>query len=625
MKMPPEPAALERVLAPVDDRAVQPLLAVAKRPRAQRLLRLAEIVAALVIVALFAFGVVMVATMVSWLYVGLGVLLLAGWPLSIGLLPIRLRVLQLVGIGPVALLVPLLALLGTDVLWSSAGLPRPSPAAGLAIAAVVVTAVAEFYLRWIGREPPPRHWLWAAYSVVAGIALAVLTSQDLPALGLVATAIFVGIALGLYLERKVGNSIRHPLWWALLLSGVALVILPLLAETIEGGRLSLTLLLVAAVITIVAALHGLWRPGDDERRHRLAAWALSIGVVCGIALPLLAFAFVRITSAAPSPAREEPLPAAGAPKPLPRAAVDHRPILLFDSGERFRTPLDVDEMLASGDVELCPEGNGLLAACRSIYGAGDLRNGFGNLRFDTQRVEDDVVATTIYAHAVADKLHPGWTDIDYWWYLPDNPANTAQGAMCGAGLVIPEITCFDHQSDWEGATVVVDERQDPVAVHFAAHDHVVDVPWATLQAAMSGPALRPYAAGRDVADHPLVFVALGTHAAYPLPCLSSTCAGNTVFEDNRHDGRHAWPDAPCSAPGCVTAFPQPANGAGTASWNAFDGHWGSAVCVANVYCARSAAPRAPGRQARYQRPWCYDFAAGADLRHPRPAKPAGCV
>ena len=26
--------------------------------------------------------------------------------------------------------------------------------------------------------------------------------------------------------------------------------------------------------------------------------------------------------------------------------------------------------------------------------------------------------------------------LDYWWYLPDNPANTAQGAMCGAGLVI---------------------------------------------------------------------------------------------------------------------------------------------------------------------------------------------
>jgi hypothetical protein len=261
-----------------------------------------------------------------------------------------------------------------------------------------------------------------------------------------------------------------------------------------------------------------------------------------------------------------------------------------------------------------------------VNGASDLRNGFGNLRFDTQQIADDGLPTTIYAHLVPDRSHSGWTDVDYWWYLPDNPANTAQGAMCGAGLVIPEITCFDHQSDWEGVTVVVDEQNKPVAVHYAAHNHVIDVPWSTLQAAMAGKTLRSYAAGRDVVDRPLVFVARGTHAAYPLPCRSSTCNGDSVFEDNRHDGAHAWPEAPCSAEGCVSAFPRAARGTGTANWNAFDGHWGSAVCFAKVYCARSNAPKAPGRQGRYKRPWCYDFATGADLRRPRPVRalPPGC-
>ncbi|MGC1798795.1 MAG: hypothetical protein WA701_00270 [Solirubrobacterales bacterium] len=328
----------------------------------------------------------------------------------------------------------------------------------------------------------------------------------------------------------------------------------------------------------------------------------------------------------PSGTREHRLALASANTPLPEIAVAHRPILLFDSGERFRTPLDIDRMLATGDVELCPEGKGLLTDCRALSSAADLRNGIGNLRFDSQQLEDADLPTTIYAHVVPDALHPGWTDIDYWWYLADNPANTAQGAMCGAGLVIPEITCFDHQSDWEGATVVLDEQQQPVAVHYAAHDHVINVPWTVLQNAAGGGALRPIARGREVANHPLVFVARGTHAAYPLPCFSSTCSGASVFEDNRHDGDHAWPETICSSPGCVSPFPRTASGLHDASWNIFDGHWGSAVCISGIYCARSAAPKAPGQQGRYEHPWCFDYAVGADLAHPHAVKPPlpGC-
>jgi hypothetical protein len=50
------------------------------------------------------------------------------------------------------------------------------------------------------------------------------------------------------------------------------------------------------------------------------------------------------------------------------------------------------------------------------------------------------------------------------------------------------------------------------------------------------------------------------------------------------------------------------------------------LAASEIYCARSAAPRAPGQQGRYKRPWCNDYAVSTDLRRPHPVKPlpAGC-
>ena len=56
-----------------------------------------------------------------------------------------------------------------------------------------------------------------------------------------------------------------------------------------------------------------------------------------------------------------------------------------------------------------------------------------------------------------------------------------------------------------------------------------------------------------------VFIARGTHAAYPLPCTQDSCDNGTPFEDNEHDVQHAWPERSCSA-SCVTAFPTTADG-----------------------------------------------------------------
>ena len=615
-----QPSHVTQSDVPPTRRLVTGLQTTVARPIIGQLLAVGVVAGALALLAAFSFGVLMLATMVAWWIPLLVLALLAGWPLlwNIGDLASSSRAAHIAATAPVAVAVPVLVLLGVDVVWSSAGLPRPSPAVGLVLAGIVVAAAAYAYLCWVGKQAPSHHERWAAWAGGSGVLLAGITAGQAP-LQLIATAVATGIAVWVYLLRAVGRDVRHPLWWALLLVGVFVIAFPLFVEAFQGGRLSVVLLIAGVVALTVAALNAFWIPGHE--RH--AARILGLG---GVAILVLAIIVVvlRVTDNAPAAPKPSPVPETVGAAPLPHAAVDHRPILLFDSGERFRTPLDVEAMLRTGDVQLCPQGNGLLAHCTAIHGPADLQNHFGNLRFDTQQIADAGIATTIYAHTVSDRLHAGWTDIDYWWYLPDNPANTAQGAMCGAGLVIPEITCFDHQSDWEGVTVVVTQSGQPTAVHYAAHSDVIDVPWNTLQATYKTPELSPFAEGRDTANHPLVFVARGSHAAYPTPCAESNCPGNSVLQDNPHDGARPWPQLPCANTACVTGFPVVANGT-DASWNAFDGYWGSAVCIAGgIYCARSDAPRAPGRQGRYKKPWCTDFIVRGDIHNPVHFTPPAC-
>jgi hypothetical protein len=411
--------------------------------------------------------------------------------------------------------------------------------------------------------------------------------------------------------------------WALLEAGLLIFAAPLLVAGINSGRASPLLVVAGIALAAVAGLNSLWVDAPDEvvrRRRRFNA-----AVVLLVACPLLVLVIAKGIASKADQREEVRLPPAGPRPALPEAAMAHSPILLFDTDERFRTPLDVKRMLETGDVEMCPERASPLTTCQRIYGPRDLRNGFGDLRFDPQEIEDENLPTTIYAHVVPDELYLGWTDIDYWWYLTNNPANTAQGAMCGAGLVIPDVTCFDHQSDWEGATLVLDQDMEPQFVHYAAHNHVISVPWSALQDAAEKKPLQEFATKVDLTNHPPVFVARGTHAGYPLPCDSSSCSGDTIIQDTRHDGAHVWPEERCSADACVTPFPVPAQGVGNASWNAFDGRWGTAFCLTrDLYCASSNAPKAPGNQGRYLRPWCYDLATGRDLARPTKAEPPEC-
>jgi hypothetical protein len=321
-------------------------------------------------------------------------------------------------------------------------------------------------------------------------------------------------------------------------------------------------------------------------------------------------------------------------------ALLHRPVLLFDSAEPVPRPLSVDALFADEKVSQCDD-SGSSTECRLVTNPRGLTNGDTRLELDLPgsdelkriaRKERDVVrdegaaALSMGPPLSTMYVHPTTRDVngrrrlylDYWWYLPDNPARSGWGSFCGAGLVIPGVTCFDHQSDWEGVTVVVDrtERRGrvdprPVAVHYAQHNTVVRYGWQQLRDHWAGDDGLP---GRlraipNVEGRPLVFVAQGTHAGYATRCpgISRKCRQLThSVAENRHDGKLSWAGnfTPLCGEGssCLQLLPTHVGGAQPALWNAFKGPWGERRCVLEIYCNSGDPPKGPGQQGRYARP-----------------------
>ncbi len=337
----------------------------------------------------------------------------------------------------------------------------------------------------------------------------------------------------------------------------------------------------------------------------------------------------------------------------------HRPVLLFDESESVPRPLAVDPLFAAGKIHQCPAPGRVRPGCGDpVTDPAQLENGGTYLKLDLPKKKELVAvakrerrlaesspamsagakspgappagtlstgtmsnepipgapASTIYVHPVNREVN-GRRRIylDYWWYLSDNPARSGAGAFCGAGLVIPGVTCFDHRSDWEGITVVLQQGAAPdpelVEVHYSQHDRIVAYPWRHLRAywdkraAEYEPLLRSTG---DVSDRPLVFVARGTHASYPIRCRGNCRQTAHDRQENRANGTLPWlgnRSSRCEgAPDCLTPLPTRAGGVEGALWNAFDGPWGRGRCVL-WYCDSSKPPQAPGAQGRFEHPW----------------------
>jgi hypothetical protein len=298
-------------------------------------------------------------------------------------------------------------------------------------------------------------------------------------------------------------------------------------------------------------------------------------------------------------------------------ALRHRPALLFDKDEALDAPLDIPAFLASGRVDLCHDDKLNGSRCDVVKRSSDLMSGSTHLRIRERRGNDQEPVSSIYVHPTrrGDLLF-----LDYWWYLDGNPAKVAAGTSCGVGLSLPGKTCFDHDSDWEGMTVVlkrVGDEVTPIAVHYAEHGDVVRYGWDQLQAdwrdqRVRNRAWQPERFRRNLAridnlgERPLAFIADGTHAAYRHVCPGGCHQVGKDLTENSHDGLKSWPGnttASCIETGCLQLIPTRHGGNDPALWNAFEGVWGERDCILRgAYCDAEVSPGAPATQGRYKDP-----------------------
>jgi hypothetical protein len=101
------------------------------------------------------------------------------------------------------------------------------------------------------------------------------------------------------------------------------------------------------------------------------------------------------------------------------------------------------------------------------------------------------------------------TAVEYWWAFAGNRSPSLSDAACLPALAVRRWTCFDHDGDLEGVTVVLRDGV-PQSVAYASHAGVVPISWVDLRRT----------GGRE-GPRPRVYVALGSHASYPGPCRSS--------------------------------------------------------------------------------------------------------
>jgi hypothetical protein len=354
-------------------------------------------------------------------------------------------------------------------------------------------------------------------------------------------------------------------------------------------------------------------------------------------------------------------------------AMQHRPILLFDKRETAPRPLSITALFNEERVQLChDEGLAKTACDEPSPDPKLLKSGGTHLRLDlpeaeelhqraleettpetsaekrieetsadaeatlpegllpngtVARGEDERVASqsAIYVHPVSvSREGKELLYLDYWWYLPYNPVEVGGGALCGAGLVIAGVTCHTHESDWEGITVIVDrtgKKPQPVAVQYAQHSSVVRYSWSLLREKWDG--------NRDVKDRiksvgeaslrPLVFVAVGSHASYPLPCNRNRCrqVPDPGLPEEPHLGNLPWSGNDTNACGrssCLQTLPTHEGGRQPALWNGYDGSWGELHCFLTYYCDSGAPPKSPGSQRRYEHPTWFDGYVGTDWR-----------
>ena len=296
------------------------------------------------------------------------------------------------------------------------------------------------------------------------------------------------------------------------------------------------------------------------------------GFLAAVATALLAWASVA---------------AAGASAPPPSLATllaRHVPILVLHPDELFR-PVPVDGFLADADLQRrTPTGWETIG--------GPLPVGGADLRLDQRYCSaiEGVAASQCYAdseaaHAASPVVYGAAfrtktrIDLQYWIWYPYNDYSS---------VFLPSEVWEVHEGDWESVSVILDLTGRPLAVGLSRH-------CLGLRRAWSGV--------RKKGGHPVVFVALGSHANY---------FGIGMF---RHDPV-CWPRelrdvvralrlADRTGPGETVRPALVRIDARSPAWNRFAGRWGENGYLHfpnNAPIAYPGSPRSPAFQDAWRRP-----------------------
>lgn len=205
-----------------------------------------------------------------------------------------------------------------------------------------------------------------------------------------------------------------------------------------------------------------------------------------------------------------------------------QPYLLFDTSERWR-PLDADYLFNESVHRMCTGDR-----CDAIASSPEFARLSvihpeppSHLRINAQTKLDPkrYSALNLYCHANRSNAlrdcdtasnsviyyhvvrTAGRILIDYWFYYRYNDA--------------PFGTAFDHQSDWEGVTIAVDENDQSTFDWAAIASHEGVYRYFREDLSCGGPGAVRGSCGSDdsrTGERLNVFVASGTHATYPYPC-----------------------------------------------------------------------------------------------------------
>jgi hypothetical protein len=345
--------------------------------------------------------------------------------------------------------------------------------------------------------------------------------------------------------------------------------------------------------------------------------ATVIGVIVGFAAGAGLILILHLANALPGGGKRvvSPFSEVSDSTAAPLAA-RFRPWLLFDSAERWR-PLNVDGLTDEGTHQFC-RGAGSTRCTRvgnhvtfdnfvaqtSELGAHLNLAGRGVAQYHGPEKctapQLDCGAgprSAIYYHVAQsyDRFY-----IDYWWFLRDNHVGISR-SLCFSTDLQKAGVCDEHEGDWEGVTVVTPPGDD---------NHVAYVVYAAHKGTFRYAATALQMVGENK-TRPVVYLADGSHAAYPLACKKEPCfqptalaaAGLFNVPEGRYDGRASWPrnpDAQCNPTGagsCLLSLRgQP--------WTNWPGLWGDGCERACGGTGNVNSPQSPGLQGRFQTPWC---------------------